>query len=35
MIKEAIIQLTQKKDLTYDQAEQVVNEIMEGKASDI
>ena len=34
MIKEAIIRLSQKQDLSYDEAEQVMNEIMEGKAKD-
>ena len=34
MIKEAIIKLSQKQDLTYEEAEQVMNEIMEGKATD-
>ena len=29
MIKEAIIKLSQKQDLTYEEAEQVMNEIME------
>lgn len=31
MIKEAIIKLAKKEDLTYAEAEQVMNEIMEGK----
>jgi anthranilate phosphoribosyltransferase len=35
MIKEAIIQLSKKQDLTYDQAHEVMNEIMEGKATDV
>lgn len=35
MIKEAIIKLSQKQDLTYEEAEQVMNEIMEGNASDV
>ena len=35
MIKEAIIRLSQKQDLSYDEAEQVLNEIMEGKATDV
>ena len=35
MIKEAIIKLSQKQDLSYDEAEQVMNEIMEGKATDV
>lgn len=35
MIKEAIIKLAKKEDLTYAEAEQVMNEIMEGKATDV
>lgn len=35
MIKEAIIKLTNKQDLTYAEAEQVLNEIMEGTASPV
>lgn len=35
MIKEAIIKLSRKQDLTYEEAEQVMNEIMEGKATDV
>ncbi|HJB82842.1 MAG TPA: anthranilate phosphoribosyltransferase, partial [Candidatus Mediterraneibacter intestinavium] len=35
MIKEAIIKLSQKQDLTYEEAEQVMDEIMEGKATDV
>ena len=35
MIKEAIIKLSQKLDLTYEEAEQVMNEIMEGQATDV
>ena len=35
MIKEAIIKLSQKQDLSYEEAEQVMNEIMEGKATDV
>ena len=35
MIKEAIIRLSQKQDLTYEEAEQVMNEIMEGQATDV
>lgn len=35
MIKEAIIKLSQKRDLTYEEAEQVMNEIMEGQATDV
>ncbi len=35
MIKEAIISLTKKKDLPYDDAMTVMNEIMSGQASDI
>ena len=30
MIKEAIIKLSKKEDLTYDEAEAVMNEIMAG-----
>ena len=35
MIKEAIIKLSERKDLTYEEAEQVMDEIMEGKATDV
>ena len=35
MIKEAIIKLSKKQDLSYEEAEQVMNEIMEGQASDV
>lgn len=35
MIKEAILKLTNKEDLTYDEALQVMNEIMSGEASDV
>lgn len=35
MIREAIIQLSKKQDLSYIQAYECMNEIMEGKASDI
>ena len=35
MIKEAIIKLSQKQDLTYQEAEQVMDEIMEGQAKDV
>jgi anthranilate phosphoribosyltransferase len=35
MIKEAILKLAQKQDLTYTEAEQVMNEIMEGAASNV
>lgn len=35
MIKEAIIKLSKKQDLTYKEAEQVMNEIMEDQASDV
>ncbi|WP_434309021.1 anthranilate phosphoribosyltransferase [Hominifimenecus sp. rT4P-3] len=35
MIKEAIIKLSKKEDLSYLEAEQVMDEIMEGKASDV
>lgn len=35
MIKEAIIKLSQKQDLSYQEAEQVMDEIMEGKATQV
>lgn len=35
MIKEAILKVTKKQNLTYDEAEQVMNEIMEGRASAV
>lgn len=35
MIQEAIIKLSQKQDLSYEEAEQVMNEIMEGQASQV
>lgn len=35
MIKEAIIKVTNKEDLTYDEALQVMNEIMDGEATDV
>ncbi|MDY2626995.1 MAG: bifunctional anthranilate synthase component II/anthranilate phosphoribosyltransferase [Lachnospiraceae bacterium] len=35
MIKEAIIQLTDKRDLTYQMAEAVVDEIMSGETTDV
>ena len=35
MIKEAIIKLSKKENLTYTEAEEVMNEIMEGEASDV
>lgn len=35
MIKEAILKLAKREDLTYDEAYQVMNEIMDGKASDV
>ncbi len=35
MIKEAIIKLSNKEDLTYDEALQVMNEIMDGNATDV
>ena len=35
MIKEAIIKLSKKQDLSYEEAEQVMNEIMEGEATDV
>ncbi|MGL4789909.1 MAG: anthranilate phosphoribosyltransferase, partial [Anaerotignaceae bacterium] len=35
MIKNAIITLSEKKDLTYDVAKEVMDEIMDGNASDV
>lgn len=35
MIKEAILKVAKKQDLTYEEAEQVMNEIMEGEASAV
>ena len=35
MIKEAILKLSAKTDLSYEEAEQVMHEIMEGKASQV
>ena len=35
MIKEAIIKLSKRQDLTYEEAEQVMNEIMENTASNV
>ncbi len=35
MIKEAILKLTNKEDLTYEEALQVMNEIMSGEASEV
>lgn len=35
MIKEAIIKLSQKEDLTYQEAKEVMDEIMDGKCSDV
>lgn len=35
MIKEAILKLVKKEDLTYDMAEEVMNEIMSGKATPV
>lgn len=35
MIKEAIIKLSNREDLTYQEAEAVMNEIMGGKATDV
>lgn len=35
MIKEAILKLAKKEDLTYDMAEEVMNEIMSGKATPV
>ena len=33
MIREAIIKLSNKENLSYEEAEQVMNEIMEGQAT--
>ncbi len=35
MIKEAILKLAEKEDLTYDMAQQVMDEIMSGEASPV
>lgn len=35
MIREAILKLTNKQDLTYEEAEQVMDEIMSGEASEV
>ena len=35
MIKEAIVKLAKKEDLSYQEAEEVMNEIMEGRATDV
>lgn len=35
MIREAIIKLSNKENLSYEEAEQVMNEIMEGQASQV
>lgn len=35
MIKEAILKVFRKEDLTYEEAKQVMNEIMEGQASQV
>lgn len=35
MIKEAILKLAKNQDLSYEEAQQVMDEIMEGKANDI
>lgn len=35
MIKEAILKLTNKQDLSYEEAEQVMDEIMSGQASEV
>ncbi len=35
MIREAIIKLSKKEDLTYQEAETVMNEIMDGEATDV
>ena len=35
MIKEAIVKLSKKEDLTYEEAEAVMNEIMGGEATPV
>ena len=35
MIKEAIVKLSKKEDLTYQEAETVMDEIMSGKATPV
>ena len=35
MIKEAILKLAKKEDLTYEMAEAVMNEIMSGEATPV
>ena len=35
MIREAIMKLAKKEDLSYQEAEEVMNEIMEGRATDV
>ncbi|MBP3901355.1 MAG: anthranilate phosphoribosyltransferase, partial [Blautia sp.] len=35
MIREAIIKLSRREDLSYEEAEAVMNEIMEGSASPV
>ena len=35
MIKEAILKVSKKEDLTYDEAYQTMDEIMSGKASEV
>ena len=35
MIKEAILKLAEKKDLSYQEAEAVMNEIMSGEATPV
>ena len=35
MIKEAIFSLIQKKDLSFEQSKQVMNEIMSGEATEV
>ena len=35
MIKEAIVKLSKKEDLTYQEAETVMNEIMSGQATPV
>lgn len=35
MIRQAIIKLANKKDLTYDEAAQVMNEMMSGETTQV
>ena len=35
MIKEAIIKLSKKEDLSYSEAQEVMNEVMDGKTSQV